>query len=64
MDIDTNAAEQQYRYISEVEVIDIDDMDQSCQMTVEAGGIGLIIPLEMHEVLVTWCTQQSKLPIL
>ena len=34
------------QFISEVEVVTVDDKDMSCQMQVEAGGIGVIIPPE------------------
>ena len=44
----SNASEQ---FISQIEVVTLDEKDMSCQMEVEAGGIGLIIPPELHESL-------------
>ena len=39
------------QFISQVEVVSLNDADMSCQMEVEAGGIGLIIPPELHDNL-------------
>ena len=39
------------QFISQVEVVTLNETDMSCQMEVEAGGIGLIIPPELHDNL-------------
>ena len=44
----TLAASNSNQFISEVEVVSVDDKCMSCQMQVEAGGIGVIIPPELH----------------
>ena len=51
MEINSTAGELPCTYISELEVMEMDENEGSCQMTVEAGGIGVIIPAEIHEVL-------------
>ena len=54
MDIQDNqpsALQESYTFVSEVEVVEVDESDNSCLMQVESGAIGVIIPPELHEQL-------------
>jgi len=54
MDIQDNqpsVLQESYTFVSEVEVVEVDESDNSCLMQVESGAIGVIIPPELHEQL-------------
>jgi len=54
MDIEDNqpsALQESYTFVSELEVVEVDESDNSCRMQVESGAIGVIIPPELHEQL-------------